>query len=139
MDSELTSTYDQYKRAYATLLNRWKLFVRSNEIRKLISDRSMIDEEDTEKFLYVRKCTFCQSPMNGKPCSNCKTKDHCNICTLSIKGISSFCMVCLHGGHFKCMKEWFKVKYVCSTGCGCFCVSEMSRFNGEYLANGEYC
>lgn len=38
------------------------------------------------------------------------------------KGLVSGCIICSHGGHVKCMKNWFMQTKECPTGCGCECL-----------------
>ena len=47
---------------------------------------------------------------------------HCAICHLSVRGLSSYCLQCGHGGHMSHMQAWFDGgEKECATGCGCTC------------------
>ena len=47
---------------------------------------------------------------------------HCVVCSLSVRGLSSFCLVCGHGGHLAHVQEWFEGgEKECASGCGCYC------------------
>jgi hypothetical protein len=70
---------------------------------------------------------YCVCLVNrDKDCDKCFPKKSlvCPYCRIPCKGISSFCEVCMHGGHLACMKQWFieEPDAGCVTGCGCFCL-----------------
>ena len=49
---------------------------------------------------------------------------HCAVCHLSVRGLSSYCLQCGHGGHMAHMQAWFNGgEKECATGCGCMCTS----------------
>lgn len=45
----------------------------------------------------------------------------CALCHLPVKGLSSFCLTCGHGGHSHHMLDWFRTESLCPSGCGCAC------------------
>ena len=47
----------------------------------------------------------------------------CGLCDCPVLGMVTTCAVCGHGGHLKCMLEWFQDEVMCPAGCGCVCVS----------------
>ena len=56
-------------------------------------------------------------------CAACNVYSaHCVICHLSVRGLSSYCLLCGHGGHMSHMQAWFDSgEKECATGCGCTC------------------
>ncbi|KAI8902794.1 hypothetical protein BC833DRAFT_616326 [Globomyces pollinis-pini] len=66
----------------------------------------------------------CGIPLNDCPKCTSMTHTTCIICRLPCRGISTFCLRCLHGGHAKCMRKWFEVSdsVGCATGCNCECL-----------------
>ena len=41
-------------------------------------------------------------------CPSCKPESlECQICNLTVRGLSYFCLECGHGGHLKHMQSWF--------------------------------
>lgn len=47
----------------------------------------------------------------------------CAVCLTRVAGLSWFCSSCGHGGHLKCIADWFSTHRgtECPTGCGCRC------------------
>jgi len=99
---------------------------------------------------FVTECFHCKTSVRGPQCTNASCKRvplNCVICRVFVKGntllllfefkackrnvlndifpgSASFCLVCGHGGHGKCMSHWFAEEGVCPTGCGCNCLLE---------------
>lgn len=66
----------------------------------------------------------CRSKCRTAQCHNCKKYSlYCSICRCPVRGSSSFCMKCLHGGHVNHYSTWFDDYDFCPTGCGCKCLS----------------
>jgi hypothetical protein len=59
-------------------------------------------------------------------------RTRCTVCQLPARGLVWFCGVCGHGGHLRCMREWFGARGGgqalgmalggCPSGCGCRCL-----------------
>lgn len=46
----------------------------------------------------------------------------CAICENRVRGLTSFCCRCAHGGHHACCDDWFSINSTCpAPGCGCQC------------------
>ncbi|EGC34643.1 hypothetical protein DICPUDRAFT_34644 [Dictyostelium purpureum] len=68
------------------------------------------------------ECIKCNRKLNNFFCNNCKIYAvKCSICNISVRGLSSFCVYCGHGGHTNHIKSWFEQQTKCPTGCGCVC------------------
>jgi hypothetical protein len=71
------------------------------------------------------KCCFCKvdiEPMQKGVCSKCTSARKCGICQKSVNGLTLWCQICGHGGHFPEMKRWFERPTAsCPTGCGHVC------------------
>lgn len=46
----------------------------------------------------------------------------CSICHTAVRGPSTWCQVCGHGGHLEHMSAWFKEHDMCPSGCGHVCI-----------------
>ncbi|GLV45719.1 WD repeat domain 59 [Carabus blaptoides fortunei] len=112
---------DNYKLAYAEVLDRWNLLYARAEILKYMST-----EQDPHKGVeFLTDCQHCDRPVRGAHCSYCKLLSlRCVLCHVSVRGSANFCLVCGHGGHTRHLQEWFTENEVCPTGCGCHCLAE---------------
>jgi hypothetical protein len=71
-------------------------------------------------------CRHCQRTLGQPFCAYCKTYAmRCIICQMPVRGLSSFCLACGHGGHSEHIREWFAIESVCPTGCGCSCTEQL--------------
>lgn len=62
---------------------------------------------------FVAECVGCNNPKRTSACSTCQRPVlFCALCCLPIKGASSACLVCGHGGHLIHMMRWFEVKRI---------------------------
>ena len=52
----------------------------------------------------------------------CKRKIICGVCKKLVLGLYFWCSDCGHGGHNKCMDEWFSKEKNCSFGCKHKCI-----------------
>jgi hypothetical protein len=52
----------------------------------------------------------------------CVCRSRCYFCRIPCKSLTAFCIMCKHGGHASCMKEWFLEERHCIAGCGCECI-----------------
>ncbi|EMR11435.1 hypothetical protein PNEG_00455 [Pneumocystis murina B123] len=122
-----------YRINYAEFLFRWKLYKKRAEILKFNS-RSNNNETffTTKKDTFVSdnksvdciKCSSDQSSLdkNYIICKQAIFFSNCIFCEVYVKGLVSGCIICSHGGHAKCMKNWFMQTKECPTGCGCECL-----------------
>lgn len=111
--------FDQFKKAYAEILYRWELLHTRAEILKYVSTPS----EPHKGLEFNAECQHCHQEVRGAQCYHCKEfVIQCAICHVTVKGSSSFCLACGHGGHTFHIVEWFKTHDMCPTGCGCFCL-----------------
>jgi hypothetical protein len=84
------------------------------------------------KVAFDAACCYCDTiqiagahyDTNGAACQTCrKYTVRCVICHTSVRGLSSVCLTCRHGGHPQHIQEWFvdQANTSCPTGCGCNC------------------
>ncbi|KAI0238647.1 hypothetical protein L0F63_005860 [Massospora cicadina] len=125
-----------YRMLYADTLYRWGMLVPRAELMK-----TLVQEGPAHQGLVVRPtCPRCSGPLQApsrhpdtpspKPgwfcprCARPRGFPRCSICNLSVKGTSSFCSLCGHGGHLDHVQEWFQTCLYteCPTGCGCACI-----------------
>ncbi|PIK57414.1 hypothetical protein BSL78_05680 [Apostichopus japonicus] len=114
--------FDQFLLSYAEILFRWKLLDQRAQVLQRLSSpnylfQNMLYFKDLAVFCYV-----CHKKSISNICEKCKRyKFQCSICHLLVKGSSSFCLSCGHGGHVTHMMDWFQAESLCPTGCGCEC------------------
>lgn len=120
---------DRFKAVYAELLYRWQLLVKRSELLKCTSQTPTAHRglELAPVCVTCDPSSASQSLINKEKtslsCTKCKkAKLTCVICRLRVKGLSTFCPSCSHGGHSTHMVSWFKTHDVCPTGCGCRCL-----------------
>ena len=74
---------------------------------------------------FFARCAHCKGEletMKEGVCGKCAKDRKCSICLKTVKGLSLWCQVCGHGGHFHDVKKWFGKKDAkCATGCGHVC------------------
>ena len=92
-------------------------------------------------------CSGCRTPfLPGKfeatedeknKCGKCAMKKAvCAVCGKNVMGLFTACQLCGHGGHVKCIRDWFagvcgsgQYQFAkntgCPAGCGCLCQSEL--------------
>ncbi|XP_076318578.1 WD repeat domain 59 isoform X2 [Tachypleus tridentatus] len=125
IDPQLTTQYDQFKKAYAEILYRWKLL----EQRALVLKNVLTVPEKHKGVEFVTDCQHCHKDGRGAQCFHCKEYNfQCVICHVAVKGSSNFCLMCGHGGHTNHMLAWFQEMEVCPSGCGCHCVEKSNVF-----------
>lgn len=122
-----------YRINYAEFLFRWKLYKKFAEILKFNSKSNNNETPFTIKkdtFVSDNKSVDCIKCSSGQSLSDknyiiCKQAiffSNCILCEVYVKGLVSGCIICSHGGHVKCMKNWFMQTKECPTGCGCECL-----------------
>lgn len=68
--------------------------------------------------------SICGNKCRSSQCPKCKRYSlYCSICRLPVRGSSSVCLKCLHGGHVNHFNTWFNTYDFCPTGCGCKCLN----------------
>ncbi|CAD8059481.1 unnamed protein product [Paramecium sonneborni] len=77
----------------------------------------------SNKYVTNYKCLGqCKNNQTTGPfCNICKIDFNCAICFKPVKGLYLWCQNCMHGGHMKEMKNWFKNNTQCPLGCGHNC------------------
>ncbi|XP_072051931.1 GATOR2 complex protein WDR59-like [Amphiura filiformis] len=127
LDPNLSHQFDAFKRHYAEILYRWKLLRARAEILNYVSMKSLNQSEIVFSDFGVY-CQKCSKQVYTVKCDGCRSFSfQCAICHVAVKGSSSFCLVCGHGGHSLHMMEWFKHESVCPTGCGCMCPQQAKQ------------
>lgn len=147
LDESRTNAYIAYLLFYADLLYRWELHTARAEVLKFVHKLSQTldskqysafdawrkaEDPDAEAGLTVQTaCAKCQAPLNdagSRTCTQCNRKRktagafQCTICHVGVRGLSSFCLICHHGGHAAHYRKWFQVEQECPSGCGCQCL-----------------
>jgi hypothetical protein len=111
LDPNFQFKYDYYKIYYADILYRWNLLEKKNSILKYINKplKPIIG------VVFSIYCRICDKQLQESNfCPNCKIYGiSCSICHIAVRGTSTFCFHCGHGGHFKHMIEWFKEEEYC--------------------------
>lgn len=121
--------YEYYKLAYAETLYRWGLLYNRAEVIKYMCN----PPECHRGVEFLTDCRDCLNSSKSCLCGTCKKFSlNCMVCHLSVRGSANCCMICGHGGHTNCLKEWFSNKSFCLTGCGCQCLAEMAGLFGSW-------
>lgn len=111
----------QGAQSYADFLYCHGLLFKRSELLKILRIRSSEDVPKVGSF-----CERCKQ--NSQICSICqKNPVICSICRNNVKGMSTFCLKCGHGGHLSHVRDWFSKNELCPSGCGCKC--SMSLMN----------
>ncbi|GAM29067.1 hypothetical protein SAMD00019534_122430 [Acytostelium subglobosum LB1] len=121
--------YDNLIMMHAEQLYRWELLEKRAETMKFLHFHHQQDIATgvsgggpARSIQFHISCIRCQRPLADNFCTYCKIFIFkCAICRLSVRGLSSFCVQCGHGGHSDHMKKWFESYGSCPTGCGCVC------------------
>ncbi|KAG1704370.1 GATOR complex protein WDR59 [Nymphon striatum] len=125
LDPKLNWQYDQFKQIYARLLYRWNLLIPRAQVLKYVS----IPPQKHKGIEFLNDCHYCGRDGRGAHCIYCKNYSlQCVICHVAVKGASSFCLYCGHGGHTLHLMEWYKTNDKCPTGCGCSCMKHPPMF-----------
>ncbi|EFA85200.1 hypothetical protein PPL_02200 [Heterostelium album PN500] len=143
-------SYDQYLNLYSDILLRWELLDKRAELMKFVSSPQTVSDQSANNnnnnnnnsnalkpIQFQITCLKCQRNLVDNFCVSCKIfAFKCAICHISVRGLSSFCVLCGHGGHTDHMKAWFKKHTVCPTGCKCEC--SMSNLSLSASGNNKY-
>ncbi|KYQ94108.1 hypothetical protein DLAC_04388 [Tieghemostelium lacteum] len=132
LDPSKSKVYDQYRHLYAEYLYRYGLLEKRAELLKFTQNVSkQPDSEDRPGIIgFGIDCPKCQRKLNSYYCNHCKFYAFkCSICNNSVRGLSSFCFQCGHGGHTDHIKGWFDKHSKCPTGCGCNCSSHNNTWS----------
>ncbi|GFY67711.1 GATOR complex protein WDR59 [Trichonephila inaurata madagascariensis] len=125
LDPNHAAQFDQYKMVYADILYRWGLLEQRAQVLKTVS----VSPEKHKGVEFINECHYCKRDVTGAQCQFCKKFSFsCVICCVAVKGCSSFCMSCGHGGHTTHMQNWFSDMDVCPSGCGCNCLEKSDIF-----------
>ncbi|XP_033625882.1 GATOR complex protein WDR59-like [Asterias rubens] len=117
----LSVQFDAFKKSYADILYRWRLLQERAQVVSYISCPSFTNNDLSFSDFGV-VCQKCQRRSYKVQCEHCRSYSfQCALCHTAVKGSSSFCLACGHGGHTTHMLQWFKTETVCPTGCGCLC------------------
>ena len=144
------SVYDLYKLLYAEWLSRLGLMLHRAAVLKCCDSQQSGDVMEVltgwnSNELHAGFDALCQrcgqalapsshtgvaaadGSLKSSPvrCDACNLYSaHCAVCHLSVRGLSSYCLQCGHGGHMAHMQGWFDGgEKECATGCGCMCTS----------------
>ncbi|XP_048829115.1 GATOR complex protein WDR59 isoform X1 [Brienomyrus brachyistius] len=119
LDPTKIMQFDDFKKCYGEILYRWGLQEKRAEVLKF----SSCPPEPHKGIEFGVYCWYCRSEVRGTQCAVCKHLTfQCAICHVAVRGSSTFCLSCGHGGHTSHMMEWFRTQEVCPTGCGCHCL-----------------
>ena len=135
---------DGHRRHYAELLFRWLALEKRSEVLSLVcapSRHSAVDDvadfaTDVDSVELGAFCSTCNARVTrrerrtGGVCEQChRIAVRCVVCRLPVRGQSTFCLGCGHGGHARHVIDWFfdgdthePTDATCpQAGCGCLC------------------
>lgn len=126
---------EYWQSAYLNIVSKFELWNHYAEILKL-SNIPTINGMNAACVVHS-SCMLCDKRLTSKSrwiCPKHKDADHksvglgsgikCAVCHMIINGLYTWCQGCGHGGHTKCMEEWFEFppsQGRCPTGCGHIC------------------
>lgn len=132
---DLTSSrrITQMYMAYVDLLRRLTLPHLANDILKYVEDPVLADRARADVNIKL-SCALCQgSELRNREinikgatsyCLKCRIcVSYCSVCCRPAAGLVQWCVVCGHGGHFRCLQWWFRQQQhrQCPAGCGHRC------------------
>lgn len=108
---------------YCELLDKMGLH---NERVRVLRGTHLPQIKGLSNHVYNIGCGMCQKTLPKKSGVFCAEKcrkvvGQCSYCRIPVKSLYVWCQGCGHGGHLKCMKEWFSTNKICPTGCGHTC------------------
>ncbi|KAF9991561.1 GATOR complex protein wdr59 [Entomortierella chlamydospora] len=150
LDPARESQHNTWRLLYAEMMYSWGLFEARTELLKFLTlkqpmnSRNKDDQSMLERVLGLEKrgpqlfnkCFECESRLfPSYKCDFCKQMRigiKCIICHISVRGRTSVCLKCAHGGHTEHLWEWFvqEKNNVCPTGCGCECLVNYGGWAG---------
>jgi len=110
--------------AYIDILRRLHLSEQATELIKRAPPGSKIRALNEVSTSISTSCGACRraAPSLGQHCGKCGANvSSCVLCHQTVRGRFLWCPGCAHGGHAKCMQDWFDVHDVCPSGCGHRC------------------
>jgi len=129
LDPAWKDTLNNYRYAYADILQRWGLhierceilkYTRASEKREASVDlQTRKDQEEADENIYVRTRPRIDESLSFSSFENRSLQ--CALCDVTVKSLVTFCKDCSHGGHAHHMYSWFQLHRECPTGCGCTC------------------
>lgn len=112
----------RYLEAYLERLSRYQFYVAAAYIRKNVTHAEITELTQMETTFYT-SCGRCgkaiESSASSKPpgeipdggfafCPNCRRlASQCSICQLPVRGLLLHCVVCSHGGHQSCYRDFY--------------------------------
>lgn len=150
LDPAKESQHNTWRLLYAEMMYSWGLFEARAELLKFLTFkhqpnyRVKDDQSPLERLLGIEKrgpqifnkCFECEKRLYPTyKCDFCKRMRvgiKCTICHISVRGRTSVCLKCAHGGHTEHLWEWFvqEGNSVCPTGCGCECLVNFGGWAG---------
>ncbi|KAG0259368.1 hypothetical protein BG011_002676 [Mortierella polycephala] len=141
LDPAKETQHNTWRLLYAEMMYSWGLFEARTELLKFLTFKRSInyrvkeEQSPLEKLLGIEKrgpqifnkCFECEYRLYPSyKCDFCKRMRlgiKCTICHISVRGRTSVCLKCAHGGHTQHLWEWFvqEKNQDCPTGCGCEC------------------
>lgn len=111
--------------SYLDILHKLQLYCEATVILKYSSDAYMKPLSRLGVQLYSA-CGKCGKEIaEGTSltwCTRCaRSPVVCSLCQKTCGGLYHWCPICSHGGHYKCMKLWFREHGECPAGCGHHC------------------
>jgi hypothetical protein len=99
---------------YIELLQRFQLWTLATDIINRNAQREMsvmnqVSQLKKESTTVHTTCPTCHSAISGGlypsyACEKCKTATaKCSVCNLPVTTMYSWCQICSHGGHLRCM------------------------------------
>ncbi|KAF9963845.1 hypothetical protein BGZ65_010048 [Modicella reniformis] len=150
LDPAKETQHNTWRLLYAEMMYSWGLFEGRTELLKFLTlkhnanYRVKEDQSPLERLLGIEKrglqifnkCFECDNRQYPTyKCDFCKRMRigiKCTICHISVRGVTSVCLKCAHGGHTEHLREWFILEKntVCPTGCGCECLVNYGGWAG---------
>ncbi|KAF9364972.1 hypothetical protein BGX34_011882 [Mortierella sp. NVP85] len=151
LDPAKEAQHNAWRLLYAEMMYSWGLFEARTELLKFLTlkhqanhHRLKEDQSPLEKLLGIEKrgpqifnkCFDCENRLYPTYkcdfCQQMRIGIKCTICHISVRGVTSVCLKCAHGGHTEHLREWFVLEKnkVCPTGCGCECLVNYGGWAG---------
>lgn len=92
------------------------MYTNCSQCHQSIEIASISNEANQNQNTTTIICRKCQSILN-----------RCSLCQQTVKGLYVWCSVCSHGGHLRCLTQWFSEHQECPTGCLHRCVAYLKQ------------